>query len=96
MRNRYLVSYDICNDKRLRKVHKTMLGYGERVQYSVFRCDLTPQERIEMIADLSEKIHHGEDQVLIVDLGPPAGRGKRCVEILGRDTAAPTDGPLIV
>lgn len=33
MRNTYLVTYDISNDLRLRRVHKTMLGYGDHLQY---------------------------------------------------------------
>lgn len=38
MRSIYLVCYDICNPLRLAKVGKTMLGFGDRVQYSVFEC----------------------------------------------------------
>jgi CRISPR/Cas system-associated endoribonuclease Cas2 len=26
------------NDLRLRRVHKTMVGFGDRLQYSVFEC----------------------------------------------------------
>ena len=37
---RTLVSYDISDDKRRRKVCKILEGYGYRVQYSVFECDL--------------------------------------------------------
>ena len=38
MRQSYLVCYDISDDKRLRKVFKTMRGYGDHLQYSVFEC----------------------------------------------------------
>lgn len=69
MRRRYLVCYDICDPKRLRKVHKKMKGYGESLQYSVFCCELNARERVELDADLSELIHHEEDRILIVDLG---------------------------
>jgi CRISPR-associated protein Cas2 len=37
---RVVVSYDISDDKRRRKVAQIMEGYGYRVQYSVFECDL--------------------------------------------------------
>ncbi|HIB65620.1 MAG TPA: CRISPR-associated endonuclease Cas2, partial [Phycisphaerales bacterium] len=37
----FLVTYDICDPARLRKVHKIMLGHGQAIQYSVFRCFLT-------------------------------------------------------
>lgn len=36
------VTYDICQDKRLARVHKTMRGFGDHLQYSVFECQLTP------------------------------------------------------
>ncbi|MEK7751294.1 MAG: CRISPR-associated endonuclease Cas2, partial [Acidobacteriota bacterium] len=41
MRNSYLVSYDIADDKRLRQVFKTMRAYGDHLQFSVFECQLT-------------------------------------------------------
>jgi CRISPR-associated protein Cas2 len=59
--------------KRLRKVFKVLNGYGDHLQYSVFRCDLSKKERILLLTDLSEVIHHKDDQVLFVDLGPAEG-----------------------
>lgn len=84
MRNRYIVSYDISDPKRLRFVFKTMRGFGDHLQYSVFRCDLSPQERILLMEAITPIIHHGEDQVLIVDLGPAEGRANHCMTVLGR------------
>lgn len=84
MRTRYIVSYDICHKKRLRLVHKTMLGYGEPLQYSVFCCDLSPSGRIMLIADVSEIIDHREDQVMLIDIGPAAGRGGQSIETVGK------------
>jgi len=84
MRIRYIVSYDISNSKRLRLVHKTMLGYGEPLQYSVFCCDLSASARIMLIADLTEIIDHREDQVMLIDIGPAAGRGTQSIETVGR------------
>ena len=84
MKTRYIVSYDICDPKRLRLVHKTVLGYGEPLQYSVFCCDLSASERIMLIADLSPIIEHCEDQVMLIDIGPAEGRGKQSIETLGK------------
>jgi len=39
-RIRYLVSYDICHPKRLRRVARALEGFGVRLQYSVFECAL--------------------------------------------------------
>jgi CRISPR-associated protein Cas2 len=41
MRTSHLICYDICDDKRLRKVFQTMRGYEDHLQYSVFECQLT-------------------------------------------------------
>ena len=48
MRSSYLVCYDISNDKRLRQVFKTMRGYGDHLQYSVFECQLTSTDLISL------------------------------------------------
>jgi len=65
----FLVTYDICDAKRLRNVHKLMRGYGEWLQYSIFQCRLSDIARAELIADLELIIHHNMDHVLIFDLG---------------------------
>jgi len=83
MRKLLIVTYDISNPKRLRKVFKTMKGFGQHLQLSVFRCDLTDMERFEMIGALQALIHHNEDQVLIIELGASEGREHR-VESIGR------------
>ena len=96
MRNVFLVSYDICNDKRLRKVYKAMRGYGDHLQFSVFRCELSEREKVEMIADLSPLIDHDEDQVMIIDVGPADGRAHVVFEALGKPYVAPERHAVIV
>ncbi|CAN5397202.1 CRISPR-associated endonuclease Cas2 [soil metagenome] len=94
MRRRYLVAYDICHPKRLRRVCKTMEGYGERLQYSVFVCDLNGMELVGMKTDVSIEMDFGEDSVVIIDLGEP-GVG-RPIEFLGWHRQLPRAGPRIV
>lgn len=84
MRNRYVVSYDISDAKRLRRVHRLMRGYGTPLQYSVFQCDLSQSERILLIEALTPIIHHREDQVMLINLGPTQGRGCESIEVMGR------------
>lgn len=84
MRRQYLVTYDICDPKRLRRVFKTMKGFGEHVQFSVFQCDLPAMDLITMRQALTEIINHAEDQVLIFDLGPTESNPIKHVEALGR------------
>lgn len=78
-----MVSYDIMDQKRLYRVHRTMKGFGEPIHYSVFRCNLTPKGKVEMMAILSDQIKHDEDRVMIVDLGPLEGRVEDRIEFLG-------------
>jgi CRISPR-associated protein Cas2 len=84
MRIRYIVSYDIADPQRLRRVHKKMKGFGDPLQYSVFCCDLLSSERIMLIEALTEIINHREDQVMLINLGPASGRGSESIETLGR------------
>lgn len=84
MRQRYIVTYDIADPRRLRKVFKLMKGYGEHLQFSVFRCDLSKMTLATMKAALNVAIHAQEDQVLIIDVGPTEGRGAEVFESLGK------------
>lgn len=84
MRSRYLVCYDISDDKRLRRVHRAMRGFGAPLQYSVFLCPLSAAERVLLLEKLTPLINHREDQVLLVNLGPADGRAQECIETLGR------------
>ena len=95
-RKRFLIAYDIREDKRLRRVHKTMQGYGWSMQYSVFICDLDPMELIALQTDLGEIIHHSLDSIAIVDLGAPDGRGSECFRFMGAPTRLPASGPVII
>jgi CRISPR-associated protein Cas2 len=84
VRKIYLVTYDIADDKRLRKVFKTMRNWGDHLQYSVFECQLNPTELLRLKAELSQLINNAQDQVLFVDLGPAAGRAQKVIEALGQ------------
>jgi CRISPR-associated protein Cas2 len=43
-----VVSYDIHDDKRRTRVHKMLKNFGERIQFSVFECDLTKEQILRM------------------------------------------------
>ncbi len=89
MRRCFLITYDICDPKRLREVFKIMRSHGDHLQYSVFRCELNRSELILLKDRLSDNIHHNDDQILFVDLGPAAGRGKDCIDSLGKKYSPP-------
>ena len=89
-----LVTYDISNPRRLRRVFKAMKGFGQHVQLSVFLCELTDIERLDMIALLRSTILQVEDQILLIDLGPTHGRSAH-IQALGRPLSRQTRGPHI-
>ena len=95
MRRLYLVTYDICEPRRLRKVFKTMQGFGEHLQLSVFQCDLTAIDRIEMQAALQDLIDHNEDKVLIIDLGPTDPYPVKSFQVLGKRVELVRRAPVI-
>jgi CRISPR-associated protein Cas2 len=96
MRQTYIVSYDISDPKRLRAVFKLMKGYGDHVQLSVFRCELTHRSRVELRARLGGIINHDQDQVLFVDIGPEEGRGGTSISALGRAYKPPERCAVVV
>ena len=96
MRRDILVTYDISDDVRLRKVFKIMRGYGNHLQYSVFRCALSDQERVRLLTALTDVIHHNEDQVLFVDLGPAEGASDQRFSTLGRAMMHPGHHAVVV
>ena len=84
MRTSYLVCYDICDEKRLRKVFQAMRNFGDHLQYSVFECQFTPTDLVRCRQQLGAIINHHVDQVLFVNLGPAEGRGDRVISALGK------------
>jgi CRISPR-associated protein Cas2 len=65
----YIVTYDISDPKRWRRVFGVMRGYGEWLQLSVFQCRLSAKRHAELIATLDGILHHVDDHLLSVDLG---------------------------
>jgi len=76
-----LISYDIVEDKRRTKVMKYLLGYGARVQYSVFECDLTNEQFAKVQQDLTRLVDRQTDSVRCYQLD--VGAVKQ-IRIIGR------------
>ncbi|NCA71643.1 MAG: CRISPR-associated endonuclease Cas2 [Sphingobacteriia bacterium] len=92
----YIVTYDIADPSRWRRVFKLMKGYGEWLQLSVFQCRLTAVQHAELIALLDGIIHHGEDHAIFIDLGLADAVTPRVLS-LGKRTFNPIEHePIIV
>ncbi|MDE0389442.1 MAG: CRISPR-associated endonuclease Cas2 [Rhodospirillales bacterium] len=83
----YIVTYDIADTRRWRRVFKTMNGFGEWLQLSVFQCRLSRRRRAELETRLREIVKTGEDHVLLIDVGP-AERTALVVESIGKTFSA--------
>ncbi len=69
-----LVTYDVCTEtiggqKRLRKVAKKCVDYGQRVQNSVFECLLNAAQYAVLKAELSALIDPKTDSLRFYRLG---------------------------
>jgi CRISPR-associated protein Cas2 len=66
---RYVVTYDITDDSRRRRVYRTLERYGAWRQYSVFEAKLTDTQRVELGSDLKDEIDGSEgDRIRIYRL----------------------------
>ncbi|MCZ2342349.1 MAG: CRISPR-associated endonuclease Cas2 [Bacteroidales bacterium] len=75
----WLVCYDVRHATRLRKCAKVMEGRGHRVQYSVFRCWMSPRDLERLRWELTT-ILDPEDDVMMIPLCGDCVRGIRFVK----------------
>lgn len=71
----YLVSYDVRDPRRLRRVARVLEGHGERVQYSVFRCWLSSNGLERLRWELTENCVEHEDDVIFIPLCSRCAQG---------------------
>ena len=74
-----LVTYDIADTDgagafRLRRIAHVCEKYGQRVQYSVFECRLSPERLARMIGEVQDVIDRDHDSVIVYRF--PGGRIK--------------------
>jgi CRISPR-associated protein Cas2 len=96
MRRCYLVCYDVRDPKRLRHVYKTLKGYGEHWQYSVFFCVLKDIDRVRLQGDLETEMNQKEDQVIIFDLGANEKAARESATIIGQSMPKPDSGTVVI
>lgn len=64
----YVVAYDISNNKRRTKVHKTLSGFGQWTQYSLFECHLNDKQYLKLRHKLDQLLQTREDSVRFYQL----------------------------
>jgi CRISPR-associated protein Cas2 len=70
-----------------------MEGYGTRLQYSVFLCDLSDREVLVWRAEIVRQMAIDVDSVVYVDIGTAE---LASVEVIGAPRRFPHSGPMIV
>ncbi|HEY9061496.1 MAG TPA: CRISPR-associated endonuclease Cas2 [Pseudobacteroides sp.] len=93
-----LITYDVNTEtvegkKRLRKVAKMCVNYGQRVQNSVFECVIEPAKFKEVQHRLQEIINKDKDSLRFYYLG---NNYKNKVEHIGAKTSLDIEGTIII
>ena len=93
-----LVTYDVSTEtssgrKRLRRIARACLDYGQRVQYSVFECEIDPAQWTALRARLLFEYNESEDSLRFYFLG---SNRRRRVEHCGAKPATDFDDVLII
>lgn len=92
-----LVTYDVGTEdvagrRRLRRVARACLDFGQRVQNSVFECEVDPAQWAGLRARLLAEIDPARDSLRFYRLG---AEGRRRVEHAGAKPVLDLDGPLL-
>jgi CRISPR-associated protein Cas2 len=93
-----LICYHVSTDsdggkRRLRRVARACRDYGQRVQYSVFECEVNPAHWVKLKARLIKEIDAGKDSLRFYHLG---SNWKRRLEHVGAKRILDLDGPLVL
>jgi len=93
-----VVSYDVdttdtAGRRRLRRIAKTCQNHGQRVQFSVFECEVTPADWVKLRSRLLDEMNEEKDSLRFYFLGAD---GKRRTEHAGNRKPVDLDGPLLV
>lgn len=93
-----LITYDVdtttkAGEKRLRKVAKECVNYGQRVQNSVFECLITEAQFVGLKATLETIINDTTDSIRFYFLG---NNWQRRIERIGKETSYDPTEALIV
>jgi len=92
-----LVTYDVntqdrAGRRRLRRIARACKDYGQRVQYSVFECEVDPAEWTRLRARLIGEIDVNTDSLRFYRLG---AKGKARIEHIGAKPVLDLEGPLV-
>ena len=93
-----LVTYDVATQdaagrRRLRKIARLCQNYGQRVQYSVFECQVDPARWARLRAELIDEMDASQDSLRFYRLG---SNWRPRIEHVGVKESYDPDGPLVM
>ncbi|MCY3744796.1 MAG: CRISPR-associated endonuclease Cas2 [Acidobacteria bacterium] len=93
-----LVTYDVATQdaagrRRLRKIARLCQSYGQRVQYSVFECQVDPARWALLRAELIDEMDATQDSLRFYRLG---SNWRPRIEHVGVKESYDPDGPLVM
>lgn len=93
-----LITYDVATGdsagrRRLRRVARACQDFGQRVQYSVFECQVDPAQWVALRSRLIKEIDEDEDSLRFYRLG---ANWRPRVEHVGAKGSYDPDGPMVV
>ena len=59
----WMIAYDVADNQRRQRLARALLGYGERIQYSVFECRLDARELVRLRRRILEIIDPESDSI---------------------------------
>ncbi|BBX73995.1 CRISPR-associated endonuclease Cas2 [Mycobacterium shinjukuense] len=92
---RFLIAYDIPDDRRRDRLAKRLERHGDRVQYSVFVVDASPARIARLKNEISTIIVTALDSVLLCDLGLVQNVDHGRFAFIGRSRPIMTSGPIV-
>lgn len=93
-----LITYDVNTEtdggrRRLRKIAKECVNYGQRVQKSVFECELDAAQYRLLRGKLEEIINDQEDSIRFYNLG---NKSSSRIEVAGKNDTYQAKGYLTI
>ena len=89
----YIITYDICDDRRRSKIYKLLKGYATPVQFSVFEGYVRREDVVLLQHQVRKLMHNRDDSVCFYR---QCGRCMEQIERLGVKTEVFGKGDIIV
>ncbi len=87
-----VIAYDIVSDRRRQRLAKLLSGYGDRVNYSVFECEVQPKQFMRLQENIAKHLDAREDRVRYYEL---CANCRSHIRVQGNTVVAPLE-PVVV